>query len=64
MTSRGVVMNEREELYDSLVRLALMLIFTISLTAGTIGLISICQMLMSNRLTRPEITNYTLADAQ
>jgi hypothetical protein len=57
-------MNDREELYESLIRLALMLIFMFSLTVGTFGLVSICQMLMRNQVTRPEASVYTLADAQ
>lgn len=57
-------MNEREELYDCLVRLGLMLIFTISLTIGTYGLVSICQMLMRSYVARPEVAIYTLADSQ
>jgi hypothetical protein len=57
-------MNDREELYESLIRLGLMLIFMFSLTIGTFGLVSICQMLMRNQVARPEASVYTLADAQ
>jgi hypothetical protein len=57
-------MNNKEELYESLIRLGLMLIFMFSLTAGTFGLVSICQMLMRNQVARPESSFYTLADAQ
>ena len=57
-------MNDREELYESLIRLGLMVILTFSLTVGTIGLISICQMLMRSQVVRPEAAVYTLADAQ
>jgi hypothetical protein len=57
-------MNDREELYESLVRLGLMLIFTFSLMVGTFGLVSICQILMRTHVARPESSIYTLADAQ
>ena len=39
-------MDNKEELYESLVRLWLLLIFTVTLVAGTIGLILICRMLV------------------
>lgn len=54
-------MNDREELYESLIRLALMLIFMFSLTVGTFGLISICQMLMRSQVARPESAGSTMA---
>ena len=57
-------MNKREELYESLVRLGLMLVFMFSLTVGTFGLVSICQMLMREYLVRPGTAAYTLADYQ
>lgn len=57
-------MNDREELYESLIRLGLMLILMFSLTVGTFGLVSICQMLMRTHVARPEAAVYTLADAQ
>ena len=56
-------MNNREELYESLIRLGLMLILMFSLTVGTFGLVSICQMLMRNQVARPD-SIHTLADAQ
>ena len=54
-------MNDREELYESLIRLGLMLIFMFSLTAGTFGLVSICQMLMRSQVARPESAASTMA---
>ena len=54
-------MNNKEELYESLVRLGLMLILMFSLTIGTFGLVSICQMLMRQHLVRPEST-YSMAN--
>jgi hypothetical protein len=57
-------MNDREELYESLIRLALMLIFMFSLTVGTFGLVSICQMLMRNQVARPESSISTMAYSQ
>ena len=41
-------MNNKEELYESLVRLWLLLIFTVTLVAGTIGLILICRTLVDS----------------
>jgi len=40
--------NNKEELYESLVRLWLLIIFTFTLVAGTIGLILICRMLVDS----------------
>jgi hypothetical protein len=57
-------MNDREELYESLIRLGLMLIFMFSLTVGTFGLVSICQMLMRNQVARPESAVSTMAYSQ
>ena len=57
-------MNDREELYESLIRLGLMLIFMFSLTVGTFGLVSICQMLMRNQVARPESSVSTMAYSQ
>jgi len=57
-------MNDREDLYESLIRLGLMLIFMFSLTVGTFGLVSICQMLMRNQVARPESAVSTMAYSQ
>lgn len=57
-------MNDKEELYESLIRLGLMLIFMFSLTVGTFGLVSICQMLMRNQVARPEASISTMAYSQ
>ena len=54
-------MNNKEELYESLVRLGLMLILLVSLTVGTFGLVSICRMLMRQHIVRPEST-YSIAN--
>lgn len=48
-------MNDKEELYESLVRLWLLLIFTVTLVAGTVGLILICRMLVDGE--RPQFMN-------
>ena len=48
-------MNDKEELYESLVRLWLLLIFTVTLVAGTVGLILICRMLVDSE--RPQFMN-------
>ena len=48
-------MNNKEELYESLVRLWLLLILTLTLAAGTIGLILICRMLVDGE--RPQFMN-------
>ena len=57
-------MNDREELYESLIRLGLMLIFMFSLTVATFGLVSICQMLMRNQVARPESAASIMAYSQ
>ena len=57
-------MNDREELYESLIKLGLMLVVIFSLTVGTFGLVSICQMLMRNQFARPESAASTMAYSQ
>jgi hypothetical protein len=57
-------MNDREELYESLIRLGLMLILMLTLTVGTFGLVSICQMLMRHHVVRPESATYIMIDSQ
>jgi len=49
------VVDSKEELYESLVRLWILLIFTLTLAAGTIGLILICRMLVEG--DRPQFIN-------
>ena len=49
------MVNNKEELYESLVRLWLLLIFTVILIAGTVGLILICRMLVES--DRPRFLN-------
>jgi hypothetical protein len=49
------MVNNKEELYESLVRLWILLIFTLTLVAGTIGLILICRMLVDAE--RPQLMN-------
>jgi hypothetical protein len=56
-------MEKRIELFESLIRLGLMLIFMFSLTAGTFGLISICQMLMRSQIRNSDIAIYAGADS-
>ena len=55
-------MDKRLELYESLVRLVLTLIFMFSLIVGTFGLISISQMLMRSQISNSQIAVYTRAD--
>jgi hypothetical protein len=50
-----LIVNDKEELYESLVRLWLLLIFTVTLVAGTVGLILICRMLVDGE--RPQFMN-------
>ena len=57
-------MNDKEELYESLIRLGLMLVFMFSLTVATFGLVAICQMVMRQQIVRPESATYSLLDAQ
>ena len=57
-------MNDKEELYESLIRLGLMLVFMFSLTVGTFGLVAICQMVMRQQIVRPESATYSLLDSQ
>ena len=49
------MVNNKDELYESLVRLWLLLIFTLTLAAGTVGLILICRMLVEG--DRPQFMN-------
>ena len=49
------MVNNKEELYESLVRLWLLLIFTLTLVAGTVGLILICRMFVESE--RPRFLN-------
>jgi hypothetical protein len=50
-----LIVNDKEELYESLVRLWVLLIFTLTLVAGTVGLILICRMLVDSE--RPQFMN-------
>jgi hypothetical protein len=47
--------NNKEELYESLVRLWILIIFAITLVAGTVGLILVCRMLVES--DRPRFIN-------
>lgn len=49
------MVNNKEELYESLVRFWLLFILTLTLVAGTIGLILICRMLVESE--RPRFLN-------
>lgn len=53
-------MNEKKlELYESLIRLSLILIFVFTLVIGSVGLVSICWMLAQSGVPRPEfVTSY------
>lgn len=53
--------NSRVELYESFVRLSLLVVFMFALIAGTVGFVSICQMLMRSELPRLEFVTRDLS---
>ena len=49
--------NSRVELYESLVRLSLIVIFSFALVVGTVALFSVCRMLVESEMPRIEFMN-------
>ena len=46
--------DTKEALYESLIRLSLMLVFMFALVVGTVGLVSLCQRLIKSEMPRLE----------
>ena len=53
--------NNRVALYESLVRLSLLVVFMFALTVGTYGLVSICYMLMNGEIPKAEFVTRDLS---
>ena len=53
--------NSRVELYESLVRLSLIVIFMFVLVVGTVGLVSICRMFLETKMPRMEFLSRDLS---
>ena len=53
--------NSRIMLYESLVRLSLLVVFMFAMAAGTFGLVSICHMLMKSEMPRLEFVTRDLS---
>ncbi len=53
--------DSKAVLYESLVRLSLLLVFMFALVVGTVGVLSICQMLMQSEMPRPEFVSRDLS---
>lgn len=53
--------DSKVELYESLVRLSLILVFMFALVVGTVGVFSICQMLMKSEMPRLEFVSRDLS---
>ena len=53
--------DSKVDLYEHLVRLSLMLIFMFALVVGTVGLVSICQMLIKSEMPRIEFVTRDLS---
>ena len=52
-------MSDRKvELYESIIRLSLLLVFMFALIVGTVGVFSICQMLMQEVLNFARDTTF------
>ena len=47
--------DKRLALYESLIRLSLILIFVFTLVLGSVGLVSICWMLAQSGIPTPEL---------
>ena len=54
--------DKRLALYESLIRLSLILIFVFTLVIGSVGLVSICWMLAQTGMPRPELVTTVPAD--
>ena len=55
--------DKRLALYESLIRLSLILIFVFTLVIGSVGLVSICWMLAQTVLPRPDLVTTYPTDA-
>ena len=53
--------DNKVELYESLVRLSLLVVFMFALVAGTFGVLSICQMLIKNEMRNSEFVTRDLS---
>ena len=53
--------DSKVALYESLVRLSLLLVFMFALVVGTVGLLSICQTLMKTGMPRLEFVSRDLS---
>ena len=53
--------NSRMALYESLVRLSLLVVFTFAMVAATVGFVSICHMLMQGEVPRLELITRDLS---
>jgi hypothetical protein len=53
--------SSRVAFYESLVRLSFVAIFMFALLVGTLGLVSICRMLMESEMPRPEFITRDLS---
>ena len=56
-----VMSDSKVALYESLVRLSLLLVFMFALVVGTVGVFSICQMLMKSEMPRLELVSRDLS---
>ena len=52
---KGVMNDEKLVLYESLIRASLVLIFSVALIVGTLGLVTISQMLMKQAVTNSQV---------
>ena len=53
--------DSKVELYESLVRLSLIVVFMFALVVGTVSVVSICQRLMKSEMPRPEFVTRDLS---
>ena len=53
--------NNRTMLYESLVRLSIMVIFMFTLVVGTVGLVSVCRMLIETKMPALEFVTRDLS---
>lgn len=53
--------NDRVGLYESLVRLSFIVIFMFALAVGTVGLFSICRMLLESEMPQLEFITRDLS---
>ena len=53
--------DSKVALYESLVRLSLLVVFMFALVVATVGLVSICQMLMESEMPKLEFVTRDLS---